>query len=240
MGFKCVVIALALAACLCMTAFAQGPKNEFVEPEFPGDDMSGSQIYKEVTEGVYDDLNDSALSFRNESLFAIRKDTGMSPHLPGDGVRTPVTIIKGVGIAPVAGSWAFSLNDVDKSYLKLDLYQAADAVFGSGELDDNGVVTAVTAGGSVLGDRLALFVIPAGSQNIYRFSLTIRPGSMNGEYIFTAPGINQPGVAFGSLLSSQGFVAPALQTAQAQQTTQAQQSSQTLPVTAPVNAPVTV
>jgi hypothetical protein len=228
MGFKCVVIALAFVACLCMTAFALGPKNEYVEPEFPGEDMSGRQIYQEVQEvGPYDDPEDSALSFRNESLFTIRKDTGMSPHVPGTGVRTPVVVIRGLGVAPAAGSWAFTLNDVDKSYLKIDLYQTADAVFGSGELASNGVVTAVTAGGSVLGDRLALFVIPTGSQTMYRLSLTIKPGSMDGEYIFTAPGITQPGVAFGSLLSPSGFAAPASQTAQAQQAT--------LPVTASAN-----
>ena len=57
-----------------------------------------------------------------------------------------------------------------------------------------------------MGDRLALFVIPAGSQNMYRFSLTIKPGSIDGEYIFTAPGITQPGVAFGSLLSPAGLL----------------------------------
>ena len=217
MGFKCVVIALAFVACLCMTAFALGPKNEYVEPEFPLEGMSGSQINQEVQDvGPYDDPKDSALSFRNESLFVIRKDTGMSPNVPGKGVRTPVTVIMGFGLSPVAGSWAFTLNDVDKSYLKLDLYQTIDAVFGSGELADDGVVTPVTAGGSVLGDRLALFVIPAGSQNMYRFSLAIKPGSMDGEYIFTAPGITQPGVAFGSLLSPQ--------------------ASQTLPVTAPTTA----
>jgi hypothetical protein len=227
MGFKYVVIALAFVACLCMTAFALGPKDEYVEPMFPVENTSGSQIYKEVREGVYNDRNDSALSFRNESLFVIRKDTGMSPHVPGKGVRTPVTVVRGLGVAPAAGSWAFTLNDVDKSYLKLDLYQTADAVFGSGELAVNGVVTAVTAGGSVLGDRLALFVIPAGSQNMYRFSLTIEPGSMSGEYILTAPGITQPGVAFGSLLALQGYVAPAQQTAQTQQTTAAQSFNQT-------------
>jgi hypothetical protein len=213
MGFKCVVIALAFVVCLCMTAFAQGPKNEYVEQKFPGEDMSGSQIHQEVREGVYDNLDDSSLSFRNESLFVIRKDTGMSPHVPGKDVRTPVTIIMGSGFAPAAGSWAFILNDVDKSYLKLDLYQTVDAVFGSGELADDGVVTAVTARGSVLGDRLALFVIPTGSQNMYRFSLTIKPGTMDGDYIFTAPGITQPGVAFGSLLSPQVSSTYALQTA---------------------------
>jgi hypothetical protein len=236
MGFKCVVIALAFVACLCMTAYAQGPKNDYVEPQFPGDNMSGSQINQEVRGGIDHDLNDNALSFRNESLFAIRKDTGMSPHVPGKGVRTPVTVVWGLGVAPAAGSWALTLNDVDKSYLKLNLYQTADAVFGSGELAKNGVVTAVTAGGSVLDDRLALFVVPTGSQNMYRFSLTIVPGSMSGEYIFTAPGITQPGVAFGSLLALQDYVAPAQQTAQDQHTVQAQLINQTQPVMAPANA----
>jgi len=202
MGFKISISALALVACLCMTAMAQGPKNVITEPEFPGDDLSGSQIMEEVGWGVYEDVNDSSLSFRNESLFIIRKDTGMSPNVSGQGVRTPA-IVGRAGVALAAGSWAFTLNDVEKSYLKLDLYQTGDAVFGSGELAKAGNVTSVTAGGSVLGDRLALFVVPAGSQNMYRFSLTIQQGSLSGEYIFTAPGVNQPGVAFGNLVSPQ-------------------------------------
>ncbi|MDD4651159.1 MAG: hypothetical protein PHQ34_02910 [Methanothrix sp.] len=223
MGSKCAKIALAFVACLCMTALATGAGNE-VEADFPAEDMSGNQIYQEVRDvGPYDNPGDSALSFRNESLFTIRKDTGMSPHVPGKGVRTPVVA---VGIAVAAGSWAFTLNDVERSYLKLDLYQIADAVSGSGELAANGVVTPVTAAGSVLGDRLALFVVPAGSQNMYRFSLTIKPGSMDGEYVFTAPGINQPGIAFGSLLS------PLVTTASAQQTVQAAQPGQVQQVAA--------
>lgn len=211
MGFKCVIIALAIASCLCIAASAQGPKNIEVDPTFPGANMSGSQIYQEVRSGTFDDLNDSELSFRNESLFTIRKDTGMSPHAAATGVRTPVVV---VGVPAVAGSWALTLNDVERSYLKLDLYQSGDAVFGSGELGENGFVTPVTVGGSVLGDRLALFVIPNGSQNMYRFSLTVQPGSMNGEYLFTAQGVNQPGVAFGSLISPQS-INPASLTASA-------------------------
>jgi hypothetical protein len=214
MGFKCVVIALAFVACLCMTAYAQGPKNVYVEGAYPTENMSGTQVYQEVREGEYNNVNEAELSFRNESLFTIRKDTGMSPGVPGTGVRTPVTVVRGLGVAPAAGSWAFTLNDVDKSYLKLDLYQTGDAVFGSGELAAGGVVTPVTVGGSVLGDQLALFVIPTGSQNMYRFSLTINPGAMDGEYIFTAPGITQPGVAFGSQISPQASASAFQQTTQ--------------------------
>ncbi len=202
MGFKISVLALAIVACLCMTAMAQGPKNVITEPEFPADYLSGGQIREEVGWGVYDAVTDSSLSFRNESLFIIRKDTGMSPNVPGQGVRTPA-IVGRAGVALAAGSWALTLNDLEKSYLKLDLYQTGDAVFGSGELAKAGNVTLVTAGGSVLGDRLALFVVPAGSQNMYRFSLIIQQGSLSGEYIFTAPGVNQPGVAFGNLVLPQ-------------------------------------
>ncbi|HPA98420.1 MAG TPA: hypothetical protein PLQ24_07395, partial [Methanothrix sp.] len=107
-------------------------------------------------------------------------------------------------------------------YLKLELYQSGDAVFGSGELAQGAVVTPVTAGGSILGNQLALFVIPAGSQNMYRLSLTIQAGSMNGDYIFTAPGVNQPGVAFGSLIAPQSPQA-------AQQTAPAIQASPAVP-----------
>ncbi len=94
MGFNSVVLALTLVVCLSITAFAQGPKNEIVEPTFSGEEMSGSEIYDEVQEGVYGDSN---LSFRNESLFTIRKDTGMTPGITDKGVRTPVRIIKGLG-----------------------------------------------------------------------------------------------------------------------------------------------
>jgi len=212
MGKISVVIALAFVVCLSLTAFAQGPKDYLAESAFPADGTSGSEIYQEVRSGadtLVKDVNDSALSFRNESLFVIRKDTGMSPHVPADkGVRTPVSVVSGVGMAPAAGSWAFTLTDVDTSFLKLNLYQTQDAVFGSGELTENGVSTVVTAGGTVLGDRLALYVSPLASSTLYRLSLTIRQGSMDGDYVYTAPGVTQPGVAFGSLLSVQGTAAP--------------------------------
>ncbi len=183
MGTKCAAIALAFVACLSMISLALGADHST-------QDVQGA--------GTHGSSTGSDMSFRNEDLFVISKDTGMSPNVPGKDVRTPVVA---VGIASAAGSWAFTLNDVGKSYLKLDLYQTADAVFGSGELAASGAVTPVTAGGSVLGDRLALFVVPTGSQNMYRFSLTIKPDSLDGEYVFTAPGITQPGIAFGSLLS---------------------------------------
>ncbi len=207
MGFKVVFVILALIGCLASGALA-GPKNQIVDPQFPGENMSGSEIHQEVGKGVYTNPDDAGLSFRNESLFTIRKDTGMSPGVPTRGVRTPVQIIKG-GPLPVGGSWSLTITDIATRNLRLNLFQANDAVFGNGELLENGVPTQVTAGGTVLGDRVALFVMPSGSQNLYRFSLTLKPGgSLSGDYVYTAPGITQPGVAFGQLAAPAGAVPP--------------------------------
>ena len=237
MGFKCVLIALALIMCLSMTTFGLNP---IVQPKFPTEGMSGSEITQEVQNGVYTNPNDASLSFRNESLFITNKYTGMSPDAVKRGVRTPVMIYwNGLGYAPyapAAGNWSFTLTSAGTSYLNLGLYQNGDAVTGNGMLISNGFTTPVTASGTVLGDRLSLFVTPANTQNLYRFSLTIMPGTMNGDYVFTAPGITQPGVAFGSLLSSQApsvpaQAAPTYQTTPALQATQAVQASQTMETT---------
>ncbi|OPY50473.1 MAG: hypothetical protein A4E48_01872 [Methanosaeta sp. PtaU1.Bin060] len=199
MGSRALFIIFALIGCLVCGAIA-GPKNQIVESQFPGENMSGSGIHQEVGAGVYTNQDDASLSFRNESLFVIRKDTGMSPNVPDKGVRTPVKIVPGLGVAPAAGSWSLTLTDVATRNLRLNLAQSGDAVFGSGELLENGTATQVTVGGTVLGDRLALFVVPTGSQNIYRLSLTLKPsGSLDGDYVFTAPGVTQPGIAFGQL-----------------------------------------
>ena len=216
MGFKCVVLALALVGCLAVSANALGPKNEIVEPPFPGDDMSGAEIYQEIEEGVYANAGDASLSFRNQSLFIVREDTGMSPHVPGEDVRTPVKIVRGLGPAPAAGSWSFVLRDTATKYLRLNVFQTGDAVFGYGDLKDNDISSKVTVGGTQWGDRLALYVTPEGSQNLYRLDLVINRGSMSGDYLYTYPGRIQPGVAFGSLVS------PVVAVPQTQQASQAQ------------------
>ena len=229
MGFQSVVLALALIGCLVLTASSQGPKNYINEPDFPTDEMSGSQIYKEVSKGEYTDTGESQLSFRNQSLFIVRKDTGMSPGVPEKSVRYAPILISSLGPAPVAGSWYLTLTDTATRYLKLNLNQNLDAVFGNGELIEGSATIPITAGGTVLGDRLAMFVTPVGSQYIYRFSLSLTPGSMDGDYIFSGPGVTQPGVAFGSMVSpaaalTQVQQAASTQAGAVQQTQQAQQS----------------
>jgi len=191
MGFKFVVMVLALVVCLSAAAMGVDPVNAV--PEFPPEEMSGSVIREEVREGIYSAADDASLSFRNESLFYTDRHTGMSPNAV---TRVPVRY------AAIAGNWSFTLTGAATSYLTLNLYQNQDAVWGYGVMTQSGAMAQVTAAGTILGDRVALFVIPVASQSLYRMSLTITPGSMNGSFIYTAPGVTQPGVAFGRLLSA--------------------------------------
>ena len=194
MGFKFVVMGLALLVCLSAAALGADPANTV--PEFPTEEMSGSVIKEEVTEGSADD---PSLSFRNESLFYTDRQTGMSP---GAVVRVPVRY------APIAGNWSFTLTGAATSYLTLNLFQNQDAVWGYGVMMDNGAMAQVTAAGTILGDRVALFVTPVASQSLYRLSLTISAGSLNGNFIYTAPGVTQPGIASGKLLAASPAAAP--------------------------------
>jgi hypothetical protein len=194
MGFKFVLMALALVACLSAAALGAD-----AVPEFPTEDMSGSVIREEVQEGVYGAADDPSLSFRNESLFYIDRQTGMSPNAV---TKVPVRYVA------IAGNWSFTLTGAATSYLTLNLYQNQDAVSGYGILMQNGNAAQVTVAGTILGDRVALFVSPVQSQGLYRLSLTITPGSMNGSFVYTAPGVTQPGIASGKLLSVQPVAVP--------------------------------
>ncbi len=235
MGLKSVVLVLVLAliGCLALPAVGiipPGPKN-FEDNNFPKEGMSGNEIYTEVREGVTTDAeNEAVLSFRNESLFWTRKDTGTS--LPVEkGVRTPVVVVRGLGPAPAAGTWSFTLTDIATRYMTLNLVQYGDAVTGNGQLNENGVVTPVTVAGTAFADRLALFVTPIGGQSVYRLSLIIKPGSMDGDYLFSGQGIEQPGIVFGSIVAPQTTAAATTQQAQsaASQQVQQQAGTQTTP-----------
>jgi hypothetical protein len=199
MVFKMFLLIIAVIGCFSIPAICQSPNSE---PTFP-DGKSESKI-----------LSDVRSSFQDESLFVIRSDTGMSPGVPESGVRyPPVGKAVLVGPYPVAGPWSLTLTDLVTKYMNLNLYQSEDSVFGNGELIDSGMTTQLTVGGTIVGDKLALYVIPVGTQNLYRMSLTLRPDSMDGSYIFSSPGITQPGIVFGTPISPQQVInQPNLQT----------------------------
>jgi hypothetical protein len=174
MGFKSAILILAVLSCLAFHVMAEDTNNN-------------SPIADEIKK-----------SFQNEDLFNISPSTGMSSNATAHLTKTSgLVVVRTAALA--SGFWSLNLKDTTSSTMRLNLSQYQDAVFGSGDITIASTVTPVTAGGTMQGDRLNLYVVPEGSASLYRMSLTVLPGSMNGNYVLTAPGLTQPGIVFGSL-----------------------------------------
>jgi hypothetical protein len=156
------------------------------------------------TSPITDDVSEA---FQNEDLFNTSPITGMSPNATADLVKIPGVVMVGRS-AFVAGYWSFDLRDTTSSTMRLNLSQNQDAIFGEGDLIVAGSALPVTAGGTIQGNRLNMYVVPVGSSSLYRMTLTLAPSSMNGNYVLTAPGVTQPGIVFGSLIAPQQTGAP--------------------------------
>jgi hypothetical protein len=173
MGFRSSILLLAVMICSASQVMAQ-------------DDYNISPISEDVKK-----------SFQNEDLFNTSAVTGMSPNATAGLVAIPIVV--GRGLAYVGGFWSLNLRDTTASTMRLNLNQNQDAVFGSGYVITGANAVNVSVGGTIVGNRLNLYVTTEGNSNLYRMTLTVAPGSMNGNYLFTAPGITQPGIVYGSL-----------------------------------------
>jgi hypothetical protein len=133
-----------------------------------------------------------------EDVYNVSKQTGMTPGVASkeSGVRTaPVG-----SVANIAGGWTLALDNGGTKSLSLMLYQNNDAVFGSGDITVLGNTTPVSAGGTLNGNSLTLYVIPSGEPSLYRIDMTVGPGSMNGSYVFsTKVATSQQGAVSGRL-----------------------------------------
>jgi hypothetical protein len=136
----------------------------------------------------------------------ISKETMMTPNVPSKESAVRITPSASGSLANVAGIWSLDLNDAMGRKLELNLYQNNDAVFGSGNITLSGGSTPVSAGGTLKGNSLALYVIPSGDPRLYTMTLTVGQGSVNGNYVFSSPGAaQQPGVASGRLTQSRSL-----------------------------------
>jgi hypothetical protein len=133
-----------------------------------------------------------------EDVYNVSKHTGMTPGVASidSGVRTvPVS-----SLANIAGGWTLTLDDAGTKNMKLTLYQNNNAVFGSGDITVLGNTNPVSAGGTLNGNSLTLYVVPSGEPSLYRIDMMVGPGSMTGSYVFSAQAATQQsGSASGSL-----------------------------------------
>lgn len=110
-------------------------------------------------------------------------------------------------LANIAGGWTLTLNDPEARSLKLMLYQNNDAVFGSGDVTVSGNTKPVSAGGTLNGNSLTLYVIPSEEPCLYRLSMVVGPGSMTGAYVFnTQAAAQQSGSVSGSLTEASASI----------------------------------
>src|SRR5271157_3546164 len=131
---------------------------------------SASQVLAQDSYNIGPISEDVKKSFQNEDLFNTSAATGMSPNATAHLVAYPIVVVR--GSAPVSGSWSLNLRDRVASTMRLNLNQYQDAVFGSGDVTSGGIVTNVTVGGTMIGNRLNLYVTTEGSSNLYRMTLT--------------------------------------------------------------------
>ncbi len=103
--------------------------------------------------------------------------------------------------ANASGNWSFRMRDSKKNrVLALTLSQSYNAVFGTGRINDGGDTMAVTASGSVEGDKLYLDATSSGTVTLYRLALTVTASgnSASGEYrAFSNGGETWEGLAEG-------------------------------------------
>jgi len=189
-----VILVLALIICFINPVASQFANNYRTEHLFPRQDLSGNQIAKGVRE-----------AFNNQSMSTTNHGPAMRPGVTGSIVRKPQGNIIQLGPSSVAGNWSLKLMNPVK-YLNLTFYQSEDAVFGYGNLTDNGTIEHLTAGGTVVGDELGMYIIPIVSQNLYRMWLKLQPGYMEGDYILSGPGVLRHGSLTGILIQPQHTV----------------------------------
>lgn len=140
-----------------------------------------------------------------EDVYNVSKQTGMTPGVAsvesGVGTATVSTL------ANIAGGWTLTLDNAGTKSLKLTLYQNNDAVFGSGDITVSGNTNPVSAGGTLQGNSLILYVIPSEEPSLYRIDMLVGPGSMTGSYVFSVQAATQQsGSASGSLTEASASI----------------------------------
>lgn len=106
--------------------------------------------------------------------------TGIIPALTvGKGPISAASVGSGSSQANLTGSWSIDLKDGGIRHLDLQMYQQGDLILGAGQMSTG---QAVTAAGSVAGDRPTIFVSVIDAGQAFRLKLSVSGESLAGEY----------------------------------------------------------
>ena len=126
---------------------------------------------------------------------AVSSDTSKSQTTSPQTIAVP-------SVASVAGNWSFSLKDSQNRIMALTLGQSDGMLFGTGTINEINGTEAVSATGSLDGDRMNFNVTTADTFSQYALSLTKNGNTAYGKYmLFPSRGEPLNGTAEGILLS---------------------------------------
>ncbi|MCX6681009.1 MAG: hypothetical protein NTX42_11695 [Methanothrix sp.] len=89
-------------------------------------------------------------------------------------------------LANLTGSWALDLKGAQIRHFDLQMYQEDDLILGTGRSQDQSG-QAVTAAGSVAGDRPTIFISLIDSSRVFRLKLSVSGEALAGEYDYLSP-----------------------------------------------------
>jgi hypothetical protein len=128
----------------------------------------------------------AACAFGQGYLGTVSTGTGIIPALTvGKGSISTTSVGSGSSQANLTGSWSLDLKDGGFRHLDLQMYQQGDLIFGAGQMSSG---QAVTAAGSVAGDRPTIFISVIDPGQVFRLELSVSGESLAGEYDFLSRG----------------------------------------------------
>jgi hypothetical protein len=129
-----------------------------------------------------------------------------TPAQSSDESKSTVEASKSSGAKPaedVAGSWSFSLRDIQNKIMALTISQSDGTLFGTGSISEANGTETVSASGFVNGNKISLNVTAAETLEEYILTLTKASSTASGKYtLFPSVGETLNGTAEGVLLNS--------------------------------------
>jgi hypothetical protein len=109
--------------------------------------------------------------------------TGIIPALTvGKGSISPTNMGAVSSQSNLTGSWSLDLKGARTKHFDMQMYQEGDLIFGAGQLSADQSSQAVTAAGSVAGDRPTIFISVIDGGQVFRLKLYVSGEALAGEY----------------------------------------------------------
>ena len=124
-----------------------------------------------------------ACAFGQGYMGTVSTGTGIIPALTvGKGTISAANVGAVTSQANLTGGWSLDLKGDAIRHIDLQMYQQGDLILGAGQMPSGQSSQAVTAAGSVSGDRPTIFISVIDAGQLFRLRLSLSGESLAGEY----------------------------------------------------------